>query len=108
MNSNVLAFSEPRLASSSVKLRAVSEVDNHGHATAIAEVFAAESYRSLEEGYAETQGSRNNLLNENIVLREEIERTSVFEEIVGVSLPIRSVLLELSRVAPTDATVLIT
>jgi transcriptional regulator with GAF, ATPase, and Fis domain len=32
----------------------------------------------------------------------------MFEEIVGVSSPIRSALSELSKVAPTEATVLIT
>jgi len=46
--------------------------------------------------------------NENIVLREEIGTTSMFEEIVGVSAPLRSVLYEVSKVAPTDSTVLIT
>jgi formate hydrogenlyase transcriptional activator len=46
--------------------------------------------------------------NENIVLREEIGTTSMFEEIVGVSTPLRSVLSEVSKVAPTDSTVLIT
>jgi len=45
---------------------------------------------------------------ENIVLREEIDKTSMFEEIVGVSAPLQSVLTEVSKVAPTDSTVLIT
>jgi len=45
---------------------------------------------------------------ENIVLREEIDKTSMFEEIVGVSAPLQSVLNDLSKVAPTDSTVLIT
>ena len=45
---------------------------------------------------------------ENIVLREEIDKTSMFEEIVGVSAPLQSVLTDVSRVAPTDSTVLIT
>jgi formate hydrogenlyase transcriptional activator len=45
---------------------------------------------------------------ENIVLREEIDKTSMFEEIVGVSGPLQSVLTDVSRVAPTDSTVLIT
>jgi len=45
--------------------------------------------------------------NENLVLREEIERSSMFEEIVGSSEGLRQVLAQVSRVAPTDSTVLI-
>jgi formate hydrogenlyase transcriptional activator len=45
--------------------------------------------------------------NENLVLREEIERSSMFEEIVGSSEALRQVLAQVSKVAPTDSTVLI-
>src|SRR5882724_10976007 len=45
--------------------------------------------------------------NENLVLREEIDRSSMFEEIVGSSEPLRRVLSQVAKVAPTDATVLI-
>src|SRR6185295_6157463 len=41
-------------------------------------------------------------------LREEIERVSMFEEIVGTSPALRAVLANVSRVAPTDSTVLVT
>ena len=44
---------------------------------------------------------------ENIALREEIEKTFMFEEIVGESRALQKVLLRVSRVAPTDSTVLI-
>jgi PAS domain S-box-containing protein len=47
------------------------------------------------------------LREENLVLREEIDRSSMFEEIVGSSVPLRSVLAQVARVAPTDSTVLI-
>ena len=47
------------------------------------------------------------MLNENVALREEIERSSMFEEIVGSSEAIRHVLAQVSKVAPTDSTVLI-
>jgi len=47
------------------------------------------------------------LESENIVLREEIDKTSMFEEIVGTSPPLRTVLSHVSKVAPTDSTVLI-
>jgi PAS domain S-box-containing protein len=45
---------------------------------------------------------------ENLALREEIDRSSMFEEIVGSSGALRKVLAELTKVAPTDSTVLIT
>ncbi|HZE68817.1 MAG TPA: sigma 54-interacting transcriptional regulator, partial [Pyrinomonadaceae bacterium] len=45
--------------------------------------------------------------NENLVLREELERSSMFEEIVGSSEGLRQVLTQVSKVAPTDSTVLI-
>jgi formate hydrogenlyase transcriptional activator len=44
---------------------------------------------------------------ENVVLREEIASASVFEEIVGSSDALNRVLVQVTRVAPTDATVLI-
>jgi formate hydrogenlyase transcriptional activator len=51
--------------------------------------------------------SEERLREENLVLREEIDRSSMFEEIVGSSAPLRSVLDQVARVAPTDSTVLI-
>src|SRR3989442_1185460 len=45
--------------------------------------------------------------NENVELREDIERSSMFEEIVGFSGPLRHVLIQVSKVAPTDSTVLV-
>jgi formate hydrogenlyase transcriptional activator len=47
------------------------------------------------------------LRNENLVLREEIDRSSMFEEIVGSSKPIRQLLKQVEKVAPSDSTVLI-
>jgi formate hydrogenlyase transcriptional activator len=48
------------------------------------------------------------LQNENVALREEIDRASMFEEIVGTSPALRAVLSRVSKVAPTDSSVLIT
>src|SRR3984885_1001540 len=48
------------------------------------------------------------LQNENLVLREEVDRTSMFEEIVGASTALSTVLARAAKVAPTDSTVLIT
>ena len=45
---------------------------------------------------------------ENIVLREEIDKVSMFEEIVGTSPALKLVLDRVARVAPTDSTVLVT
>jgi PAS domain S-box-containing protein len=48
------------------------------------------------------------LQQENVALREEIDKASMFEEIVGASGPLKTVLSRIARVAPTDSTVLIT
>jgi len=48
------------------------------------------------------------LQQENAALREEIDETSMFEEIVGTSPALQTVLSGISKVAPTDSTVLIT
>jgi PAS domain S-box-containing protein len=48
------------------------------------------------------------LQQENVALREEIDKASMFEEIVGTSPPLQTVLSRISKVAPTDSTVLIT
>src|SRR5436189_2890831 len=45
--------------------------------------------------------------NENVALREEIVHSSMFEEIVGCSDALRTVLVQIAKVAPTDSTVLI-
>jgi formate hydrogenlyase transcriptional activator len=46
--------------------------------------------------------------NENVVLREEVDRTSMFEEIVGTSPAVKAILRQVGQVAPTESTVLIT
>jgi len=48
------------------------------------------------------------LQQENIALREEIDKTSMFEEIVGGSPALTAVLSHVSKVAGSDSTVLIT
>ncbi|HEY3824517.1 MAG TPA: PAS domain S-box protein, partial [Bryobacteraceae bacterium] len=47
------------------------------------------------------------LRNENLILREEIDRSSMFEEIVGSSKPMRQLAKQVEKVAPSDSTVLI-
>ncbi|HTN73334.1 MAG TPA: sigma 54-interacting transcriptional regulator, partial [Methylomirabilota bacterium] len=48
------------------------------------------------------------LQKENVALRAEIDKASMFEEIVGSSVSLKEVLARVSQVAPTDATVLLT
>ncbi len=50
----------------------------------------------------------DDLRHENLALREEIAATSMFEEIVSCSEELDQVLTQVAKVAPTDATVLIT
>ncbi len=48
------------------------------------------------------------LQHENVALRDEIDKSSMFEEIVGSSAALRAVLSRVAKVAPSDSTVLIT
>ena len=55
----------------------------------------------------ERKKTEEQLRNENLVLREEINSSSMFEEIVGSSKPMRQLLKQVEKVAPSDSTVLI-
>jgi PAS domain S-box-containing protein len=57
---------------------------------------------------AEIRALKDQLYKENLALRDEVERTSMFDEIVGTSNPLKAVLSRIAKVAPTDSTVLIT
>jgi len=52
--------------------------------------------------------AEDTLHRENVALREEIDKASMFEEIVGTSPALKNVLSRISKVAPSDSTVLIT
>jgi PAS domain S-box-containing protein len=52
--------------------------------------------------------AEQHLQNENVALREEVIRASMFEEIVGASPALSTVLARVAKVAPMDSTVLIT
>jgi PAS domain S-box-containing protein len=56
----------------------------------------------------ERKRAEEKLQQENVALREEINKASMFEEIVGTSPALKSVLSRISKVAPSDSTVLIT
>src|SRR5262249_3858819 len=56
---------------------------------------------------AEIRALKDQLYRENLALRDEVDRTSMFEEIVGASPTLKAVLSRIAKVAPTDSTVLI-
>ena len=51
--------------------------------------------------------AEDRIQKENLALREDIDRSSRFEEIVGSSDALRRVLSQVAKVAPTDSTVLL-
>jgi formate hydrogenlyase transcriptional activator len=75
----------------------------------------ATAYRQIEEARAELEKAfeeikdlKDRVQDENVALREQIDQALMFEEIVGVSPALRAVLSRVSKVAPTDSTVLLT
>ena len=61
----------------------------------------------LEKAFEEIKRLKDRLHDENVVLREQIDQVFMFEEIVGSSPSLKTVLSSIVKVAPTDATVLI-
>jgi PAS domain S-box-containing protein len=57
---------------------------------------------------AEIRALKDQLYRENLALRDEVDRASMFEEIVGTSKALNAVLSRIEKVAPTDSTVFIT
>jgi len=62
---------------------------------------------ALQEAFDEIKTLKEQLYQENLALRDEIDKVSMFEEIVGSSAALQRVLGHVARVAPTDSTVLI-
>src|SRR5437868_14058419 len=60
-----------------------------------------------ENALEEIRRLKDELYKENIVLREEINSTSMYEEVLGTSAVLQRVLALAAKVAPTDSTVLI-
>jgi PAS domain S-box-containing protein len=56
----------------------------------------------------ERKRAEERLRQENVALREEIDKASMFEEIVGTSPALKGLLSRISKVAPSDSTVLVT
>jgi PAS domain S-box-containing protein len=66
-----------------------------------------ESSEALEKAFEEIKQLKDQLYQENLALREEIDETSMFEEIIGKSAALRKVLAQVETVAATDSTVII-
>jgi transcriptional regulator with GAF, ATPase, and Fis domain len=62
----------------------------------------------LEKAFEEIKLLKDRLHDENLVLRQQIDQAFLFEEIVGSSPTLQTVLSSIVKVAPTDSTVLIT
>jgi len=62
---------------------------------------------ALRQAFMEIEQLKNKLQEENIYLREEINTTAQYGDIVGDSGVLRSTLRQIELVAPTDSTVLI-
>ena len=77
------------------------EVENQG----VAFVLDLSVQKRAQE---EIRALKDQLYRENLALRDEVDRASMFEEIVGTSTAIQPVLSRITKVAPTDSTVFIT
>jgi transcriptional regulator with GAF, ATPase, and Fis domain len=66
-----------------------------------------QTWVALEKALDEIKTLKDQLYGENLVIKEKAHRTPIFEEIVGSSEPLRRVLVQVAKVAPTDSTVLI-
>jgi PAS domain S-box-containing protein len=83
-----------------------NHVEYIGAATDITDRKRAEN--ELQKAFDEIKKLKDQLFEENIALRQEIDQASLFEEIVGSSKALRNTLAQVAKVAPTDSTVLIT
>jgi transcriptional regulator with PAS, ATPase and Fis domain len=63
---------------------------------------------ALETALTEVKLLRDQLYKENLALRDEVDRVSMFEEILGTSRVLQSAVSRVVKVAPTDSSVLIT
>jgi len=67
-----------------------------------------EKKAALESAVEELELLREQLAKENLALRDEVDRVSMFEEIVGTSQALQAVISRAIKVATSDSTVLIT
>jgi PAS domain S-box-containing protein len=76
--------------------------------TAIDTTEQTQARIALEDALTEVKLLRDHLYRENLALRDEVDRVSMFEEILGTSQPLQVVVSRVVKVAPTDSNVLIT
>jgi len=76
--------------------------------TAIDVTEQAQARIELEKAFEEIKSLKDRLHDENLALREQIDQAFMFEDIVGSSPVLQTVLSSIVKVAPTDCTVLIT
>jgi PAS domain S-box-containing protein len=91
----------------------VLSLDDHSRPCRISGISADITDRKraqddLQAALREIKKLRDQLYEENVALKEEIDKASMFEEIVGESPALRAVLGRVAKVAPTNSTVLIT
>jgi transcriptional regulator with GAF, ATPase, and Fis domain len=67
-----------------------------------------EARAALETAFQHVKALKERLYNENLALRDEVDRVSMFEEVVGSSRALQGVLSRVMKVAPTDSSVLVT
>jgi len=72
-----------------------------------AEEMLRRSQAKLEKAFEEIKRLKDRLQDENLILREKIDDAFMFDDIVGSSPVLQSVLSSIVRVAPTDTTILI-
>ena len=78
--------------------------EEHGHEGVAFALDLSEQKRAE----AEIRALKDQLYKENLALRDEVEQTSMFDELVGTSSSLKAVLSRIAKVAPTDSTVLVT
>jgi DNA-binding NtrC family response regulator len=90
------------------RLRSEAELERQRlHASEERLAETSRLYRELQSAEAEIRSLKDRLHRENLALRDEVDRTSMFEEIVGSSEALQIVLSRIAKVAPTDSTVFI-
>ena len=67
----------------------------------------AQARIELERAFEESKRLRDQLHDENVVRREQIDQAFMFEEIVVTSSAFQGALSRLMKVAPTDSSVLV-
>jgi len=67
----------------------------------------AQKAEALQKALTEVEQLKNRLMAENVYLKEEIKTEYNFEEIIGESDSLKSVIRQVQKVAPTEVTILI-